>query len=824
VIESHVPGSPFPRSLRVSRTLFAGVPTLALGLALALAAALPSTAAAQAGAEGSGEEPLTRLLDWMFQQRSSSPGAVELYRAIRPLAPGASERLPFSGGEPGQVLIVDGFCDEACTDMDIVLYGEDGAEVGADRADDDVPIVEVPAGTYEVEVSMIDCAAPECLYGVLIVGADERAAIGAASGEGAVSSFLDLMARDRAGEGAVEIQRATGSLAPGASERFTVEGAVEGGEEGQLLSLDGACDYDCSDLNLVVYDADGEEVGADRLDDDVPIVELPAGSYEAEVSMVACTAPECAWGVVVHSGGSGGSAGSVSGEESLTRLLDWLAQEHAENRGGVELYRTIRPLAPGGSERLPFSGGEPGRVLIVDGFCDDACTDMDIVVYGADGEEAGADRMDDDVPIVEVPAGSYDVEVSMAECGAAECLYGLLIVGADEGVGDAVESGEALVDSQLDMAGRLFGGEAFGEAERWRGTLAPGGTGTVELPERASGVNAVVVAACDEDCDRLDLVLRDAAGKEVAADREDDSAPIVEAPAEAATADVLMTGCASSECRYGVVLLRSDVPASAGTIDLDGETSAILVSGLLDIIVADRTSAGAVEIHRVDGSLPAKGTERFHVEGGEPGQALVLDGVCDASCTDVDLVVYGAGGEEVCADLLDDDVPIVEVPAGSYEVEVRMVGCSAPECLYGVVVFAGVEGASEVPISGEAGTGLALDMVLDILRTMGQGEGLVEVQRTSGELAAGAGERLEVPEAGRNGRLFVAGVCDQGCTDFDLVLYDTEGNALAEDRLDDDNPMVDSPEGGVSIGVEMVACDDGPCEYSLILMAPSGEE
>ena len=285
-----------------------------------------------------------------------------------------------------------------------------------------------------------------------------------------------------------------------------------------------------------------------------------------------------------------------------------------------------------------------------------------------------------------------------------------------------------------------------------------------------------------------------------------------------------MLECSAPQCGYGVLVSSgTGAPRTAGPIELKSEASATLVSGLLDIIAAERTATGVVELRRFDGSLPARGIERFHVEGGEPGQVLVLDGVCDESCTDVDLIVFGEDDEEVGADRLDDDVPIVEVPAGSYEVEVRMIGCSAPECLYGVVVFAGEEGASEVPISGEAGTGLAFDMVLDMLRILGEGEGLVEVQRTSGELAAGASERLEVPEEGRNGRLFVGGVCDQGCTDFDLVLYDADGTALTEDRLDDDSPIVDSPEGGASIGVEMVACDDGPCEYSLILMAPPGE-
>jgi hypothetical protein len=456
-----------------------------------------------------------------------------------------------------------------------------------------------------------------------------------------------------------------------------------------------ACDEHCDRLDMVLRDADGEEVAADRADDSAPMIEAPAEAARVEVLMTGCSQARCAYGVTLLRSDTPPSGPGASGSgDVVSSFLDMMARDR-ERGGAVELQRFTGSLAPGASERFAVEGGDPGGTLYLDGACDMGCTDVNLVVYGEDGEEAGADRLDDDVPIVELPAGSYEVEVSMIECSEPECGYGVVASASGEG--------------------------------------------------------------------------------------------------------------------------------SSGTFELDGEGSAILVSGLLDMIAAERTATGVVEIHRTDGALAARAIERFQVEGGEPGKVLVFDGVCDESCSDMDLIVYDEEGEEVGADRLDDDVPIVEVPAGRYDVEVRMLECGAPECLYGVVVSTGDEGASDLPVSGGAGTGIALEMMLDMLGNLGGGEGLVEVQRTSGELTAGASERLDVPEEGRSARLFVAGVCDDGCTDLDLVLYDDEGAALTDDRLEDDHPMVDAPSGAASIGVEMVACDDGPCAYSLIVMAPPGE-
>lgn len=61
----------------------------------------------------------------------------------------------------------------------------------------------------------------------------------------------------------------------------------------------GACDTDCSDLDIVVKDAAGNVVGKDDTDDDVPIVHFSTkggGKYTIEVKMYDCSESTCYFG------------------------------------------------------------------------------------------------------------------------------------------------------------------------------------------------------------------------------------------------------------------------------------------------------------------------------------------------------------------------------------------------------------------------------------------------------------------------------------------------------------------------------------------------
>ena len=61
----------------------------------------------------------------------------------------------------------------------------------------------------------------------------------------------------------------------------------------------GACDTDCSDIDITVKDADGDVVGSDTTDDDVPVVRFTATSnstYTIDTKMYTCTSNPCFFG------------------------------------------------------------------------------------------------------------------------------------------------------------------------------------------------------------------------------------------------------------------------------------------------------------------------------------------------------------------------------------------------------------------------------------------------------------------------------------------------------------------------------------------------
>lgn len=75
----------------------------------------------------------------------------------------------------------------------------------------------------------------------------------------------------------------------------------------------------------------------------------------------------------------------------------------------------------------------------------------------------------------------------------------------------------------------------------------------------------------------------------------------------------------------------------------------------------------------------------------DAGKHYYVMGACDTDCDDLDLLLFDPAGNEVSSDVLDDDFPIVEArvrQTARYRVEVRMPGCSAEPCRYGIGVFA----------------------------------------------------------------------------------------------------------------------------------------
>jgi hypothetical protein len=89
----------------------------------------------------------------------------------------------------------------------------------------------------------------------------------------------------------------TGSLNDDGDE--VVELELDVGMEYQIM---GACDEDCSDLDLVLYDGRGNVIDSDLLEDDYPVVSVEvvrSGRFSVRVSMASCSVEPCRYGIGV---------------------------------------------------------------------------------------------------------------------------------------------------------------------------------------------------------------------------------------------------------------------------------------------------------------------------------------------------------------------------------------------------------------------------------------------------------------------------------------------------------------------------------------------
>ncbi len=63
-----------------------------------------------------------------------------------------------------------------------------------------------------------------------------------------------------------------------------------------------ACDADCSDVDLALYESDGRVVTSDLRSDDLPVIEVPSGhggTHPVKISMANCVSNPCRYEIAV---------------------------------------------------------------------------------------------------------------------------------------------------------------------------------------------------------------------------------------------------------------------------------------------------------------------------------------------------------------------------------------------------------------------------------------------------------------------------------------------------------------------------------------------
>lgn len=119
---------------------------------------------------------------------------------------------------------------------------------------------------------------------------------------------------------------------------------------------------------------------------------------------------------------------------------------------------------------------------------------------------------------------------------------------------------EEVVRSQIyDMAAKLASVADDPEiVEYYDGKVDEGDGQQIDLPGSLRG-SFVVIAACDQDCTDLDLVLHDSDGNSVTQDVEEDDLPVLQFRAsrgEAYHLHVNMHDCSTTTCYYGVAVFQ----------------------------------------------------------------------------------------------------------------------------------------------------------------------------------------------------------------------------------------------------------------------------
>jgi|GEM_PF-1363901 len=79
-------------------------------------------------------------------------------------------KIPLDAGVNYAII---GVCDQDCTDLDFILYDDNGNQIGTDREVDNFPVVTVNprwSATFTLKVDMYQCGHAPCYFGVGVFG------------------------------------------------------------------------------------------------------------------------------------------------------------------------------------------------------------------------------------------------------------------------------------------------------------------------------------------------------------------------------------------------------------------------------------------------------------------------------------------------------------------------------------------------------------------------------------------------------------------------------------------------------------------------------
>lgn len=206
---------------------------------------------------------------------------------------------------------VYGACDNDCTDLDMEIYGNDGELADRDAASDDTPYVQItPArsGRHYVRLWVYSCQNEPCYAAARVVSggnpAEREALAGADTGEAGGGDYVEVVRSEL--EDAASLHLADGYSQFGEDVIEPIELSGDGYrqnvrlEAGRAYLFQGACDQDCSDVDMEILDPAGGQVAEDIAMDDRPKVTVTpqqGGDFIVRIWLAQCDVEPCYVGI-----------------------------------------------------------------------------------------------------------------------------------------------------------------------------------------------------------------------------------------------------------------------------------------------------------------------------------------------------------------------------------------------------------------------------------------------------------------------------------------------------------------------------------------------
>ncbi|MEM6879035.1 MAG: hypothetical protein AAF544_10775 [Bacteroidota bacterium] len=264
---------------------------------------------------------------------------------------------------------------------------------------------------------------------------------------------------------------------------------------------------------------------------------------------------------------------------------------------------------------------------------------------------------------------------------------------------------QSVVQSQLNYISSSAQGEGLRLMENERTFSLNDDRSQIETVNLQAGVPYRIYGVCDQDCEDLDLILRDAYGNEIVRDQQTDDVPIITASVRNSgpyQLEVKMYECTIEPCGVGIAVYAGGGSGGNNTQQgLFGNSSGGSSSGS-NSVHHDQVVRKLADVERNNvpsGYSRFRQTEYFWLDGNEEVTIQLnlnnynqysIWGACDDDCEDLDMYLTDAYGNEVDSDVLTDAIPLIDPsnpPSGPYTLRVKMYDCNVEPCRVGVTYF-----------------------------------------------------------------------------------------------------------------------------------------